>query len=119
MEWRTRDEHGLYRDEFGLVWDRSIDLDIGVPHPFVSPDNLDRISWPDPAVPGRFDSVRWKWAAYRRDRCMNDRQQGQSRLAATNKSHWARRFQPGLTNKSQALPRLDAPGEQNDRVDPN
>ena len=58
VEWGTRDEHGLYRDEFGLVWDRSIDPDIGIPHPFVTPDNLDRIAWPDPAAPGRFDALK-------------------------------------------------------------
>jgi uroporphyrinogen decarboxylase len=55
VEWGVRDEQGSYTDEFGLLWDRRIDPDIGMPRPMVTPENIDRIPWPDPYVPGRFD----------------------------------------------------------------
>jgi hypothetical protein len=55
VEWGVRDSSGLDTDEFGLTWDRRIDLDIGVPRPFVNPDNLDTIRWPDPSIAERFD----------------------------------------------------------------
>jgi uroporphyrinogen decarboxylase len=55
VEWGLRDEHGLYTDEFGLVWDRSIDPDIGIPRAMVTPENLEKMRWPDPSRPGRFD----------------------------------------------------------------
>jgi uroporphyrinogen decarboxylase len=47
----------LYEDEFGLVWDRTVDADIGIPRPFVTPENLDGIRWPDPRRAGRFDEL--------------------------------------------------------------
>ena len=58
VEWGSRDRRGRYRDEYGLEWDRSIDPDIGIPRPFVTPDNLDQVAWPDPLAPGRFDALR-------------------------------------------------------------
>jgi uroporphyrinogen decarboxylase len=55
VEWGVRDESGQYQDEFGLVWDRRIDPDIGIPHPMITPENFDAMKWPDPFFPGRFD----------------------------------------------------------------
>ena len=48
VEWGQHDAGGLYEDEFGLVWDRSVDADIGIPRSFVTPENLNRVPWPDP-----------------------------------------------------------------------
>ena len=58
VEWGIRDASGLYRDEFGLVWDRRIDADIGIPRPFITPENLDSVKWPDPRRRGRFHALR-------------------------------------------------------------
>jgi uroporphyrinogen decarboxylase len=39
----------LYRDIYGVVWDRSVDKDIGTPAdwPIRQPEDLDRYDWPD------------------------------------------------------------------------
>jgi uroporphyrinogen decarboxylase len=58
VEWGSYDAQGLYEDEFGLVWDRRIDPDIGIPRPFVTPENLHSVRWPDPARPERFEPLR-------------------------------------------------------------
>jgi len=58
VEWGTHDASGLYEDEFGLIWDRSLDPDIGIPRSFVTPENLDSIPWPDPRFGRRFDVLR-------------------------------------------------------------
>jgi uroporphyrinogen decarboxylase len=58
VEWGTRDATGYYRDEYGLVWDRRIDADIGMPQPFLTPANLDSYRLPDPFAPGRFDALK-------------------------------------------------------------
>jgi uroporphyrinogen decarboxylase len=58
VEWGTRDAAGYYRDEFGLVWDRRVDADIGMPQPFLTPENLDSYRLPDPHAPGRFDALK-------------------------------------------------------------
>jgi len=58
VEWGVRDKQGQYTDEFGQVWDRRIDADIGIPLPFVTPDNLNEIPWPDPNDPERFELPR-------------------------------------------------------------
>jgi uroporphyrinogen decarboxylase len=52
--WGTRDSSGLYTDEFGLVWNRRVDRDMGIPIPFVTPENLDKIRWPEPLATERF-----------------------------------------------------------------
>jgi uroporphyrinogen decarboxylase len=41
--------HGRVRDVYGVVWDRSVDKDIGVPvsWPLHEPQDLDRYEWPD------------------------------------------------------------------------
>jgi uroporphyrinogen decarboxylase len=55
VEWGVRDPEGCYTDEFGLVWDRRVDPDIGIPQPLLTPENFDSFRWPDPRIPGRFD----------------------------------------------------------------
>lgn len=49
---------GLYRDEFGVVWDRSIDKDIGFPavHP-LRERSLDGFAMPDPLDPVRYQGL--------------------------------------------------------------
>ena len=54
VELGVRNKNGLYSDEFGVVWDRSVDPDIGIPRPLITPDNLDEYSWPDPTDEKRF-----------------------------------------------------------------
>jgi len=54
VEWGTYDSSGLYEDEFGLIWDRTLDRDIGVPRGFVTPENINKIPWPDPTKAERF-----------------------------------------------------------------
>lgn len=55
VAWGVRGADGQYRDEFGLVWDRRIDQDAGMPQPFITPENLADYRFPDPREPGRFD----------------------------------------------------------------
>jgi uroporphyrinogen decarboxylase len=51
----TEEEPGIYRDEWGVRWDRRIDRDIGNPGPpLLEGRNLDRLSVPDPADPNRY-----------------------------------------------------------------
>ena len=40
---------GMFRDAFGVVWDRTVDHDIGTPAewPIREPEDLDRYQWPD------------------------------------------------------------------------
>ncbi|HEY9594023.1 MAG TPA: hypothetical protein VHE79_06075, partial [Spirochaetia bacterium] len=46
---------GVQRDEFGVLWDRSIDTDIGtVCNTAVTPVNLATYRFPDPEDPRRF-----------------------------------------------------------------
>ena len=55
IEAEVRDGADEYVDEFGVVWDRSVDVDIGCPRPCLTPDSFSRHRWPDPAAEGRFD----------------------------------------------------------------
>lgn len=49
---------GHWRDEFGVVWNRTIDPDIGNPEGrVVTEANLRSVRFPDPAAPGRFDAA--------------------------------------------------------------
>ena len=57
IEYGVRDPDGRYTDEFGVVWDRSADPDIGVSIPSLTPENFDSYPWPDPNAPGRFDRL--------------------------------------------------------------
>lgn len=46
----------LWQDEWGVVWNRTVDRDIGVPEGPVLPEpTLDGLVSPDPDAPGRFD----------------------------------------------------------------
>lgn len=64
VEWGVRDPGGFYTDEFGLAWDRRVDPDIGIPQPFLTPENFDDFRWPDPRIPGRFDLLERNLNAY-------------------------------------------------------
>lgn len=58
VEWGKRDANGVYKDEFGLVWDRKIDADIGMPQAFITPENIDTVPWPDPKQEERYVLLR-------------------------------------------------------------
>ena len=49
-------EPGIWRDEWGVLWDRRIDRDIGVPlnQVLASRSDLDRLRVPDPRSPARY-----------------------------------------------------------------
>jgi len=48
----------IWRDEWGVLWDRHIDKDIGTPSNLVLPErDLSTLKVPDPDKPGRFDSL--------------------------------------------------------------
>jgi len=49
----------LHRDVFGVVWDRSMDKDIGIPATCLieDPDDLDRLEFPDPCDRRFFDDI--------------------------------------------------------------
>jgi uroporphyrinogen decarboxylase len=45
----------LWRDEFGVEWDRRIDKDIGIVcNRLVTPENVESFAFPDPDDPGRY-----------------------------------------------------------------
>ena len=48
-----------YRDRYGVVWDRTVDKDIGVPveWPIRKPGDLARYAWPDPAPADHFADI--------------------------------------------------------------
>lgn len=49
---------GYWRDEFGVIWNRTIDPDIGNPdNRVVTEENWRTVAFPDPAHPRRFDQV--------------------------------------------------------------
>ncbi len=49
---------GYWRDEFGVVWNRTIDPDIGNPdNRVVTETNLGSVQFPDPTLPARFMDV--------------------------------------------------------------
>jgi uroporphyrinogen decarboxylase len=53
----TEERPGYWRDEWGVLWDRTIDTDIGNPTEFVLPEpTLTGYTWPDPRAPHRFAS---------------------------------------------------------------
>ena len=53
----VRNAAGEYVDEFGVVWDRSVDVDIGCPRACLTPESFPTYPWPDPAAEGRFDTL--------------------------------------------------------------
>ena len=52
-------EKDHFRDVFGVVWDRTMDKDIGMPAEFLlkDPDDLDRLEFPDPCDPRFFADI--------------------------------------------------------------
>lgn len=64
IEYGVRDKKGIYVDEFGVEWDRSRDPDIGIPHPCITPDNLDDFAWPDSKAADRFIPLKENIARY-------------------------------------------------------
>jgi len=49
---------GYMQDEFGVIWNRTVDPDIGVPYNrVVTEENVSRVAFPDPDAAGRCDSV--------------------------------------------------------------
>ncbi len=57
IEFGGRRDDGTYEDEFGVVWDRRADPDIGIPKPVITPENFAEFKWPDPRAEGRFDAL--------------------------------------------------------------
>ena len=56
---------GHFRDEFGVVWNRTIDRDIGIPEGQVLPERtLKGYTWPDPLDPRRYADLPAFIAAY-------------------------------------------------------
>ena len=50
-------EPGIWQDEFGVRWNRTVDRDIGVVcNTVVTPENLADYRWPDPDDPARYAS---------------------------------------------------------------
>ncbi|HUU93233.1 MAG TPA: uroporphyrinogen-III decarboxylase-like protein, partial [Phycisphaerae bacterium] len=49
----------LHRDRYGVVWDRSVDKDIGTPleWPIRRPEDLAAYEWPDPAADDLFADI--------------------------------------------------------------
>jgi len=58
MQFGVCGPHGKYEDEFGVVWDRHIDKDIGVPESRLTMENLSSYRFPDPRAAGRFDQLK-------------------------------------------------------------
>ena len=56
-----------YRDVYGVVWDRSVDKDIGTPidWPIRRPEDLDGYTWPDPADDSWYAGIAERMAANR------------------------------------------------------
>lgn len=51
----TEIKSGFHKDQFGVVWDQTVDKDIGVPaNVLVTPANVDTFPFPDPDDPTRY-----------------------------------------------------------------
>lgn len=49
---------GFYRDEFGVLWNRTVDKDIGIPHDYpLKHRSLDGYTFPDPHDPRRYQGL--------------------------------------------------------------
>jgi uroporphyrinogen decarboxylase len=57
IQFGARDDTGHYQDEFGVVWDRRMDPDIGIPRSLITPETLLQYNFPDPYAEGRFDPL--------------------------------------------------------------
>ena len=66
LEQMTEVRPGFWRDVFGVVWDRTIDQDIGTPceWPINEPSDLDRYQWPDADDPALYAHVPAMMAAH-------------------------------------------------------
>jgi len=74
---------GLYKDVFGVVWNRTLDKNIGVPeNPFITPENLKSYKFPEPLPDCFFAKPRETFA--------KAGQAGKYRLARLNLSLWER-----------------------------
>jgi len=50
---------GMWRDEFGVAWNRTVDQDIGTPEGFILPEpSIRGYRFPDPDDTSRFDTIR-------------------------------------------------------------
>jgi len=56
----------LFRDAYGVVWDKSVDKDIGTPvdWPIRRPEDLERYDWPDPARDELYSHIPERLAAH-------------------------------------------------------
>ena len=55
---RREIEPDIWEDEFGVLWDRSVDKDIGVVvNRLITPKTLDRYSFPDPDTPALYATM--------------------------------------------------------------
>jgi len=57
IEFGVRGADGFYTDEFGVRWNRKVDIDIGIPESVLSRQMFDNYQWPDPNRAGRFDKL--------------------------------------------------------------
>ncbi len=63
---KERLKPGSFRDEFGVVWDRTRGEDIGmVAEYLVSADNVGTFAFPDPADPVRYENIDKQTLKYR------------------------------------------------------
>ena len=54
-------EPNIWEDEFGVLWDKSIDKDIGIPiNQLITPERFADFQWPDPHDPARYDDFNMK-----------------------------------------------------------
>ncbi|MFH1616438.1 MAG: uroporphyrinogen decarboxylase family protein [Planctomycetota bacterium] len=57
VDWGESDEKGYYTDEFGVVFNRTIDRDIGVPIPILRNNRVGQITFPETDAPYRFTKL--------------------------------------------------------------
>ena len=48
---------GLVKDDFGVIWDRSVDKDIGIAQPVLSTTDLEQVQWPSAQSHHRLDGL--------------------------------------------------------------
>lgn len=48
---------GFVQDDFGVVWDRTVDKDIGIARPVLTTDDLDQVPWPTATSHHRLDGL--------------------------------------------------------------
>ena len=61
----TQVQPGFWRDEFGVVWNRTVDPDIGLPDEYLLRDrSLQSVTFPDPHSPERYATLAPTLARY-------------------------------------------------------